>query len=106
MMIGAAAVAVRANAAMPVSVAFDGSDVVASVPAGTLDATSVLYFVWDDADRGTNLSDWPAANRVKCDVGRDGARPSQYRFTRGKVALGQVFRLRFTRDGRSRKAAS
>ena len=91
MMIGAAAVA--ANAAMPIPVAFDGSDVVASVPAGTLDETSTLYFVWDDADRGTNLSDWPAANRVKCDVGRDGARPSQYRFNRGKVAPGQVFRV-------------
>ena len=91
MMIGAAAVA--AHAAMPIPVAFDGSDVVASVPAGTLDATSVLYFVWDDADHGTNLADWPAANRVKCDVGRDGARPSQYRFNRGKVAPGQVFRV-------------
>ena len=86
-------VAVAANAAMPIPVAFDGSDVVASVPAGTLDETSTLYFVWDGTDRGTNLADWPAANRVTCDVGRDGARPSQYRFNRGKVAPGQVFRV-------------
>ena len=85
--------AVAAKAAMPISVAFDGSDVVASVPAGMLDETSALYFVWDDADHGTNLSDWPAANRVQCDVGRDGARPSKYRFNRGKVAPGQVFRV-------------
>ena len=91
MMIGAAAVA--AHAAMPIPVAFDGSDVVASVPAGTLDETSTLYFVWDDADHGTDLAAWPAANRVKCDVGRDGARPSQYRFNRGKVVPGQVFRV-------------
>jgi len=91
MMIGMAAVA--ANAAMPIPVAFDGSDVVASVPAGTLDETSTLYFVWDDADHGTDLADWPAANRVKCDVDRDGAQPSQYRFARGKVASGQVFRV-------------
>ena len=69
--------AVAAKAAMPISVAVDGSDVVASVPAGTLDETSTLYFVWDDVDHGTNLADWPAANRVKYDVGRDGARPSQ-----------------------------
>ena len=85
--------AVAAHAAMPISVAFDGSDVVASVPAGTLDETSTFYFVWDDVDRGTNLADWPAANRVKCDVGRVGARPSQYRFNRDKVAPGQVFRV-------------
>ena len=85
--------AVAAKAAMPIPVAFDGSDVVASVPAGTLDETSTLYFVWDDVDRGTNLADWPVANRVKYDVGRDGARPSQYRFNRGKVAPGQVFRV-------------
>ena len=87
------AVAVATNAAMPIPVAFDGCDVVASVPAGMLDETSTLYFVWDDADRGTDLAAWPAANRVKYDVGRDGARPSQYRFARGKVAPGQVFRV-------------
>ena len=46
-----------ANAAMPIPVAFDGSDVVASVPAGMLDETSALYFVWDSEDRGTNLAD-------------------------------------------------
>ena len=51
--------AVAAKAAMPISVAFDGSDVVASVPAGTLDETSTLYFVWDDADHGTNLPTLP-----------------------------------------------
>ena len=88
-----AAMTVVSKAAMPIPVAFDGSDVVASVPAGMLDETSALYFVWDDADRGTDLAAWPAANRVKYDVGRDGARPSQYRFNRGKVAPGQVFRV-------------
>ena len=85
--------AVAAKAAMPIPVAFDGSDVVASVPAGTLDETSTLYFVWDDADRGTNLSDWPAMNRVKYDVGCVGAQSFQYRFNRDKVAPGQVFRV-------------
>ncbi|MBO7683391.1 MAG: hypothetical protein J6T51_01545 [Kiritimatiellae bacterium] len=88
-----ASIAVRANAAMPIAVSLDGGDVVASVPAGTLDETSALYLVWDDADRGADLADWPAANRVKCDVGRDGARPSQCRINRGKVAPGQVFRV-------------
>ena len=88
-----ACIAHVATAVVPVPVAFDGSDVVASVPAGALDETSTLYFVWDDADRGTNLADWPAANRVKCDVGRYGTRLSQYRFARGKVAPGQVFRV-------------
>ena len=88
-----ACIAHVATAVVPVPVAFDGSDVVASVPAGTLDETSTLYFVWDDADRGPKPADWPAANRVKYDVGRDGARPSQYRFARGRVSPGQVFRV-------------
>ena len=88
-----ACIAHVATAVVPVPVAFDGSDVVASVPAGTLDETSTLYFVWDDADRGPKPADWPAANRVKCDVGRDGARPTKYRFNLGKVAPGQVFRV-------------
>ena len=82
-----------AAAVMSIPVAINGDELVASVPAGTLDETSTLYFVWDGADRGTDLAAWPAANCVKYGVGRDGARPSQYRLNRGKVAPWQVFRV-------------
>lgn len=88
-----AVTAARGYAAMPISISLDGDEVVARMPEGTLDETSALHLVWDDEDRGVDLADWPAANHVKCDVGRDGARPSQYRFNRGKVAPGQVFRV-------------
>ena len=39
----AVAVMAQANAAMPISVCLDGDDVVATVPAGTLDETSALH---------------------------------------------------------------
>ncbi len=87
-----ACIAHVATAVVPVPVAFDGSDVVASVPAGTLDETSALYFVWDDADRGTNLADWPAGNRIRRDVVKP-AEANEFRFNRGKVAPGQVCRV-------------
>jgi alpha-glucosidase len=86
----AGALAVEAK---PIAVAIDGNDVVARVPAGTLDETAALHLVWDDEDRGTNLADWPVANRVRRDVGCDGARPFQYRFNCGKIAQGRVFRV-------------
>ncbi len=65
MMTGAFAVG-----AAPISVALDGDDVVARVPAGTLDETSALYLVWDGEDRGTNPADWPVANRFRCDIAK------------------------------------
>ena len=88
-----AAVAVVAAAATPIAVSIDGDEVYAAVTAGTLDETSALYLVWDDEDRGTNLSDWPAANRVRRDVVlRDGVRASLYCFD-AKEAQGRVFRI-------------
>ena len=81
------------NAAMPIAVSIDEDEVYAVVLAGTLDETSALYLVWDDEDRGTNLSDWPAANRVRRDVVlRDGVRASLYCFD-AKEAQGRVFRI-------------
>ena len=69
MMIGAAAVgamlpmaAVAETAALSVTVS--GNDVSVSAAAGVLDDTSALYLVWDSADRGENLADWPAENRI------------------------------------------
>ena len=88
----AAAVMAQANAAMPISVAIDGDDVVATVPAGTLDETSALYFVWDAKDRGTNPADWPAANRVRRGAA-DVEKSTKYRFSRGGIASGQVLRV-------------
>jgi alpha-glucosidase len=76
---------------MPIPIAVDGNDVVASVPEGMLDDTSALYFVWDDEDRGTDLAAWPAENRVRRDVGRP--KTGECRFGRGKIAQGQVFRV-------------
>lgn len=46
------------------TVAVSGNDVSVSVPAGVLDDTSALYLVWDVADRGSKLENWPAENRV------------------------------------------
>ena len=63
----AGALAVEAK---PIAVAIDGNDVVARVPAGTLDETAALHLVWDDEDRGTNLADWPVANRFRCDIAK------------------------------------
>ena len=87
-----AAIAIQATAAMPIPLAFDGDEVVAKVSAGMLDESSALYFVWDSEDRGTNLADWPAANRIRRDVVKP-AEANEYRFNRGKVAPGQVYRV-------------
>ena len=46
------------------SVAVSGNDVSVSVPAGVLDETSGIYLVWDTNDHGSNVENWPAANRI------------------------------------------
>ena len=46
------------------TVAVSGNDVSVSVPAGVLDETSGLYLVWDTDDHGSNVENWPAANRI------------------------------------------
>ena len=44
-----------------------GANINVSVPAGLLDGSSKLYLVWDTADRGYDLADWPSENRVEYD---------------------------------------
>ena len=44
-----------------------GANINVSVPAGVLDGSSKLYLVWDTADRGYDLADWPSENRVEYD---------------------------------------
>ena len=70
-MIGAAAVAIGAVLPMSafadtaaLSVTVSGNDVSVSAAAGVLDDTSALYLVWDEADRGEKLADWPTENRI------------------------------------------
>jgi len=46
------------------SVTVSGNDVSVSVPAGVLDETSGIYLVWDTDDHGSNVENWPAANRI------------------------------------------
>ena len=102
--VAAAAIAIQANAVLPIPVAVDGGELVVSVPAGTLDETSVLYLVWDDEDRGANLADWPAMNRARHDVANPEV-ANEFRFSLGNIALGKVLRVlatgkvRFLEDG-------
>jgi hypothetical protein len=70
-MIGATAFAVcllspaMLNAAVsPLQVSVSGDEVSVSVLENALDDTSKLYLVWDDADRGESLKNWPAENRI------------------------------------------
>ena len=70
--LAALAAAICTAAALPsmaadvsaLTVAVNGNDVSVSVPAGMLDDTSALYLVWDVADRGSNLANWPTENRI------------------------------------------
>ena len=88
----AAAVMAQANAAMPISVCLDGDDVVAKVPAGTLDETSALHLVWDTEDRGMDPAAWPETNRVRRGAANT-EKATEYRFRRGGIAPGQVLRV-------------
>ena len=70
-MIGATAFAVSLlspamlNAAVsPLQVSVSGDEVSVSVVENALDDTSKLYLVWDDADHGESLENWPAENRI------------------------------------------
>ena len=53
------------NAAVsPLQVSVSGDEVSVSVAENALDDTSKLYLVWDDADRGESLENWPEENRI------------------------------------------
>ncbi|MBP5225807.1 MAG: hypothetical protein J6336_00305 [Kiritimatiellae bacterium] len=87
-----ASVMAQAHAAMPIIVCLDGDDVVATVPAGTLDETSMLHLVWDTEDRGLDPAAWPEANRVRRGAANT-EKTTEYRFGRGGITIGQVFRV-------------
>ena len=75
---------------MSITVAKGGIDV--SVPAGTLSSVSELWLVWDSADRGAVLADWPVANRRKYS-GATSSAAATYRFAKRGLPFKCVFRV-------------
>ena len=75
---------------MSITIAKDGIDV--SVPAGVLSSVSELWLVWDSADRGAVLADWPVANRRKYS-GATSSAAATYRFAKGGLPFKCVFRV-------------
>lgn len=75
---------------MSITVAKGGIDV--SVPAGVLSSVSELWLVWDSADRGAALADWPVANRRKYS-GATSSAAATYRFAKGGLPFKCVFRV-------------
>ena len=71
---------------------FSQNAVQATDASNALDETSELWLVWDSADRGANLSSWPAANRVQY-AGAVPSADSAYEFDRTRIPAGNVFRV-------------
>ena len=102
-MFAALACAMMPNSAsatvQPLDISFATNNVTVVDSHGALDGTSELWLVWDTADKGQDVSAWPAANRVKY----EGALPSEdssYTFTRASVPAGSVLRVLATSKAR------
>ena len=94
------ALPVSLNAAVgSLSLSYAQNAMLATDASNTLDATSELWLVWDSADRGTNLSDWPVANRVQY-TGMVPSADATYEFDRTRVPAGSVFRVIATSKAR------
>ena len=78
---------------------FSQNIIVATDASNRLDATSELWLVWDSVDRGSDLSSWPAANKVQY-AGTVPSANSAYNFDRTCVPAGSVFRVIATSKAR------
>ena len=87
---GTAAVSDAVASEISVTVVRGGIDVAA--PVGVLSSVSELWLVWDSADRGGKLSDWPVSNRVKYS-GSVSSAAATYRFPIEALPYKCVFRV-------------